>query len=115
MARDDFRRGFLYGLASEGLTPSNFGQLLTKAAEEKQAGGLSSLADMAAAGMIGLPVLAGVAGGTGAYYLTKPDYDTNIKAQQEKETINTLRQKTLEINRRLKGPDNAANTGPTAT
>jgi hypothetical protein len=75
MMSDAFRRGFLYGIASRGLTPGGFGQLViekkAKHQRVRQAGRWPP--------RWAIPLAAGILGGAGAAYATRPDYEASIK------------------------------------
>jgi hypothetical protein len=102
MAREDFRRGVLYGFASMGLTPEEVGDLLIKTAEGplSAASGIGSSAINALTGAaVGIPLAAGALGGAGAYSLFGPDYKANIGALRTQDIINEIRQRKRDMQR----------------
>lgn len=98
----DFRRGFLYGLADNGITPSQLGSFLLKAAQEKQAG-FGNLLDGGTAAAIAAPLIIGGGLGYGAAEITKPQYNSSVDEIHKGELIRQMRAQTRRINRRI-GP-----------
>jgi hypothetical protein len=105
MAREDFRRGMLYGFAAVGLTPSEVGELVIDMKKQASWGGLtglgSSLGDGALAFTAGVPLAAGALLGAGAYQISKPDYKANIDALRTQDIINEIRLRKRDVQRNL--------------
>jgi hypothetical protein len=123
-AREAFRQGVLYGIASRGFTPAELGTALLKQAgvfgdvigkgmqSVGMAGkGVGAMGDAAAAAAIGVPLLAGVGMGAGYFSATRPDYDTSIKQLQHDRLVRELILRTRELKRKQQPA--APVTGPT--
>lgn len=141
MNKQAFKRGYLFSLAANGLTPDRVKLLMEKKAAElgtnsstltkqaltKQAlmpklwvnpanilGGVGSAALKAIALPVTLGTAAGMAGGGLAYTLTKGDYSQHTQDLKDIEKINALRQEVLRVQRRLRRQREGTRRAPVA-
>lgn len=115
----EVRRNALSEIASAGLTPSGFGDLLLKSASTKRASvreflsGASkvvgTMGDATLATAIGLPVVAGIAGGGVAHFLNQPNYNQILDEEKRQELLRELQLQTREARRRA-GTSNIGNS-----
>lgn len=91
---DAFRRGFLYGLASCGMTPEAFGNHL-KQAQVLHA--MGSLLDLGAAGLVAAPLGVGALAGSLYAKATAPDYNDSLKKEKQTELLRQLRLATRQL------------------
>lgn len=98
----DFKLGFLYGLASKGITPEELGNALVKSSFDVSSlfSGGGKLLDIGTAAAVGAPLALGVGGGALAYGMTRPDYNANIEDMQRQQVLNELRKYTRDAKRR---------------
>jgi len=109
---DEFRRGFLYGMASLGCVPDDYDQLVKRAgpwdAAKTTGGYFGQGLDLAAAAAVGLPLAAGALGGVTLAQFTRPSPAGSIEDLNDNETVRAVRQQTRAVARRLRaryGPD----------